>query len=194
MNKIVLASNNKHKIKEFNEIYKDTIILSLEDIGFNEDIEENGTTFLENALIKAKTISSYLKEKGIECPVMAEDSGLEVDSLNGEPGIYSARYASDHDVKKNRDYLISKLSGKENKNANFICCLVKYMPDDTYIYAYGKTYGHIIEEELGDTSFGYDCIFYSHDLNKTFGEATSEEKNSVSHRKRAILELQKKEQ
>ena len=99
--------------------------------------------------------------------------------------------SSDHDMKKNREYLISKLSGIENKNANMTCCLVKYMSNGTYVHAYGRTYGHIIEEELGDTSFGYDCIFYSHDLNKTFGEATSEEKNNVSHRKRAILELQK---
>ena len=191
MTTIVLASNNKHKIKEFKEIYKDNIILSLEEIGFYDDIEETGVTFLENALIKAETVSKYLSTQGLSYPVIADDSGLEVEVLNGEPGVYSARYASDHDMKKNREYLISKLHGIENKNANMTCCLVKYMPDGTYVYAYGRTYGHIIEEELGDTSFGYDCIFYSHDLNKTFGEATSEEKNDVSHRKRAILELQK---
>ena len=192
MDKIVLASNNKHKIKEIKEMYNDYIILSLSDIGYYEDIEETGTTFLENSLIKAKTISEFIRTKGLNYPVIADDSGLEVDSLNGEPGVYSARYASDHDMAKNRAYVIQKLKEYKNKDASMTCCLVKYMPDDTYIYAYGKTYGHIIDEELGDTSFGYDCIFYSHDLNKTFGEATSEEKNSVSHRKRAILELQKK--
>ena len=191
MEKIVLASNNKHKIKEFNEIYKDYIILSLEEIGFKGDIEETGTTFLENALIKAKTISDFLKKQGYEYPVIADDSGLEVDSLNGEPGVYSARYVSDHDIKANRAYLINKLKPYNNKDAHFTCCLVKYFPNDKYIYAYGKTYGHIIEEELGDTSFGYDCIFFSHELNKTFGEATSDEKNGVSHRKRAIEELRK---
>lgn len=191
MEKIVLASNNKHKIKEIKDIYKDNIILSLEDIGFTDEIEETGVTFLENALIKAKTISYYLKEKGIDYPVIADDSGLEVDALNGEPGVYSARYASDHDMKKNRDYLIEKLKDYENKNAHMTCCLVRYSGDDSYIYAYGKTYGHIIDKEIGDTSFGYDCIFYSHDLNKTFGEATSEEKNAVSHRKRALEELRK---
>lgn len=191
MDRFVLASNNKHKIKEFKEIMGNEI-LSLDDIGFNEEIEENGTSFLENALIKAKAVSKYLKEKGLDYAVVADDSGLEVDSLNGEPGIYSARYASNHDHKENRNYLIKRLEGIENKNAHFTCCLVKYMPDDTYISAYGRTYGHIIEEELGDTSFAYDCIFFSHELNKTFGEASAEEKNSVSHRKRAIVELREK--
>ena len=191
MEKIVLASNNKHKIKEFKEIYNDYIILSLEEIGYREDIEETGETFLDNALIKARAVRAYLKEKGLDYPVIADDSGLEVDALNGEPGVYSARYASDHDIAKNRKYLIEKLSSKENKSAHFTCCLVKCYEDDSYIYAYGRTYGHIIEEELGDKSFGYDCIFYSEDLKKTFGQATAEEKNGVSHRRRAIEELRK---
>lgn len=191
MDKIVLASNNQHKIKEFRDIYKEYIILSLNDVGFDKEIEETGATFLENALIKARTVSRYLKDKKLNYPVIADDSGLEVRSLGGEPGVYSARYASDHDMKVNRKYLIEKLRDYEDKSANFTCCLVKYFPNDEYIYAYGKTYGHIIDEELGDASFGYDCIFFSDDLNKTFGEATKEEKNAVSHRKKAIEELKK---
>jgi XTP/dITP diphosphohydrolase len=189
METIILASSNKHKIKQFKEIYTDTQILSLEDIGFFQEIDETVTTFLENALIKAKCVSEYAISKGYMFPVIADDSGLEVDALNGEPGVYSARYAGDHDFKKNRDYLISKLKSITDRSAQLTCCLVKYYLSGEYIYAYGKTDGHIIDEELGDTSFGYECIFYSKELKKTFGEASSEEKNLISHRARAIKEL-----
>jgi len=191
MEKIVFATNNAHKLKEISMIYNDNIILSLSDIGFDQEIEETGETFFENALIKAKVVSDFLKEKGLQYPVIGDDSGLEVDALNGEPGIYSARYASNHDMSVNRRYLIEKLKDKKNKEAHFTCCLVKYYPNGEYVYAYGKSYGHIIEEERGDTSFGYECIFFSHDLNKTYGEATKEEKNSVSHRKKAADALRR---
>lgn len=191
MKTIIIASNNKHKIKQFKEIFLDYNILSLEDIGYFSEIEETGTTFLDNALIKARTISEYASEKGYNLPVVADDSGLEVDALDGEPGVYSARYTSDHDMKENRLYLIKKLKPFKNKNAHYTSCVVKYFPNGEYIYAYGKTYGHIIEEELGDLGFGYDSIFFSHDLNKTFGEANSEEKNKISHRARAIEKLKK---
>lgn len=190
MKKIVLASNNKHKIKEFKEILDDIEILTLNDIGFNDDIEETGETFLENALIKASTISKYLKEKGLDYDVISDDSGLCCLGLNLEPGIYSARYSGDHDSKSNRDKVIKELIGKD-KTAYFNCTIVLYHIDGTYQYEEGKTYGKIIEEELGDTSFGYDCIFLSDDLNKTFGQATDEEKNSVSHRYRALNKIKK---
>ena len=142
--KIVLASNNKHKIKEFKDILKGIEILSLNDIGFNDDIIEDGETFLENALIKAKTVSQYLKSIGINYTVLADDSGLCVNSLGGNPGIYSARYAGNHDDKANRDLLIKNLSDKEDKSAYFICLIVKYKIDDTYDYYEGKTMGKII--------------------------------------------------
>ena len=190
MKRIVLASNNKHKIKEFKEILSNVEILTLNDIGFNDDIEENGTTFLENSLIKASTISKYLKDKGLDYDVIADDSGLCCVGINLEPGIYSARYSGDHDDKANRDKLINELKDKDKK-AYFNCTIVLYHIDGTYEYSEGKTYGTIINEELGDTSFGYDCIFLSDDLNKTFGEATDEEKNSVSHRYRALNEIKK---
>lgn len=191
MKKIVLASNNKHKIKEFKEILSNVEILTLNDIKFFEEIEETGTTFLENALIKASTISKYLKEKGLDYDVIADDSGLCCESLNLAPGIYSARYSGVHDNSKaNRDKLINELKDKD-RTAYFNCTIVLYHIDGTYDYKEGKTYGKIIDEEIGDTSFGYDCIFLSDDLNKTFGEASSEEKNKVSHRYRALEQIKK---
>ena len=188
MKKIVLASNNKHKIKEVKEILSDYEIITLSDIGYYDEIEETGSTFLENALIKAKTVSEYLKEKNINYDVLADDSGTCCESLDGAPGIYSARYASDHDFKLNRDKLISDLKGKDN-TAYFNCTMVLYHMDGTYEEAVGKTYGKIIDEERGDTSFGYDSIFLSDDLGITFGEASSEEKNKVSHRYRALVKI-----
>ena len=188
---IVLASNNKHKIKEFKEIFINDTILSLNDIGFSEDIEETGKTFFENALIKAKTIYSYLKNKNLNYEVIADDSGLCVNSLDGAPGVYSARYSKDHNPKANRDKLLKELKNKNDRSAYFECCLVKYFPNDTYVCATGKTFGYILNEERGDTSFGYDCIFFSTEINKCFGEATSEEKNSVSLRGKAINNLLK---
>ena len=189
MKKVVLASNNKHKIKEFNEILDNVEIITLNDIEFYEEIEETGKTFLENAIIKAETISKYLKFKGLDYDVLADDSGLCCLGLNLEPGIYSARYAGGHDnAKANRDKLIKNLKDK-SKEAYFICTIVLYHIDGTYDYKEGKTNGKIINEEKGDTSFGYDCIFYSDDLNKTFGEASSEEKNAVSHRFRSLNQI-----
>ena len=188
MKKIVLASNNKHKIKEVKEILSDYEIITLSDIGYYDEIEETGSTFLENALIKAKTVSEYLKGNNMNYDVLADDSGTCCESLDGAPGIYSARYASDHDFKLNRDKLINDLKGKDN-SAYFNCTMVLYHMDGTYEVAVGKTYGKIIDEERGDTSFGYDSIFLSDDLGITFGEASSEEKNKVSHRYRALVEL-----
>lgn len=187
--KIVLASNNKHKLEEFKEILKDFEILTLNDINFYDDIAETGTTFKENALIKAKTIANYLKEKNLDYLVVADDSGLCVDALNGAPGIYSARYAGDHDNQKNRDKLLEDLKNEKNRDAHFICTLCLYFPDDTYRFYEGKTFGHITDKEYGKLDFCFDPIFYSNDLNKTFGEAQNEEKNMVSHRKRAIEKL-----
>ena len=185
MKTIVLASNNKHKIKEFKEILTDYNVLSLSDINYNEEIEETGETFEENSLIKAKTIHDYLKTTHPEYIVIADDSGICCEALDGKPGVYSARYAGDHNDQANRDKLIKELKGKDH-SAYYNCTIVVYYPDDTHKVFVGKTYGTIIEEELGDKSFCYDCIFLSEDLNKTFGEATEEEKNSVSHRGRAI--------
>lgn len=188
MNTIVLASNNKHKIEEFKKILTNYEILSLKDIGFTNDIIEDGNTFEENALIKAKSIYNYLKEKNLDYMTIAEDSGLCCESLNNAPGIYSARYAKDHNDQANRDKVIKELQNKDKK-AFFVSGIILLKNNNDYQYFEGKTYGKIITEERGSKDFGYDCIFLSDDLNKTFGEATNEEKNKVSHRARAIKKL-----
>jgi XTP/dITP diphosphohydrolase len=189
MKKIVLASNNVHKVKEIKSMLDNYEIITLNEIGYNDEIEETGTTYLENALIKARTISKYLKEKNLEYDVLADDSGLSCVALNLEPGVYSARYAGVHgDNENHRKKLIENLKGKDN-TAYYICTLVLYHMDGTYEYAEGKTYGKIIDKEVGSKDFCYDCIFLSDDLGKTFGEATDEEKNSVSHRYRALKQM-----
>lgn len=191
MKTILLATNNQHKLKELKELLANYNIITLKDIEYFNEIEENGQTFEENALIKAKTIHNYLNQKGLAYIVIADDSGLCVDSLNGAPGVYSARYAGEHgDDQANRNKLQKELEGKD-KSAYFICTIVVYYPNGQYKVFEGKTYGEIIAEEKGNKEFGYDCIFYSNELNKTFGEATEEEKNSVSHRGRAIKEMLK---
>lgn len=191
MKTIVLASNNKHKVKEFKEILKDYNIITLNDINYFDEIEETGETFEENAFIKAKTIYNYLKEKNLDYIVIADDSGLCVDSLGGMPGVYSARYSGIHgNDKANREKLQKELKEKD-RSAYFICKIIVYYANGEYKSFEGKTFGKITKEEYGSKDFGYDCIFYSNDLNKTFGEATEEEKNSVSHRGRTIREMLK---
>ena len=188
MKKIVVASNNSHKIKEIKEILNGYDILSLKDIDFNDDIVEDGSSFEENSLIKARTVHNFLKSKNLDYLVMADDSGLCCDALNGEPGIYSARYAGEHDDKANRKKLIKELEGKD-KSAYFDCTITLYFPNEEYKVFVGKSYGIIINEEKGTSGFGYDPIFFSNDLHKTFAEATEEEKNSVSHRGRALEKM-----
>lgn len=188
----VFASSNKHKIAEVKEILKDDEIVTSADVGFVGDIDETGSTFLENALIKARTISEFLKEKGLDYPVLADDSGLCVEALNGQPGVYSARYAGSHgDNEANRQKLLAALRDTGNRKAYFQSVIVEYYPDGSYIFGDGRTYGHITERKIGNESFCYDCLFFSDDLKKTFGEATPDEKNQVSHRYRALMALQK---
>ena len=191
MKTTILASNNKHKIREFREMFPSENILSLADIGFYEDITEDGKTFKENSLIKARAVQEFIKTKGINASIIADDSGLCVDALNGEPGIFSARYSENHDDRQNRIKLLENLQNKANRSAHFNCTLVELFPDGSYIVAVGKTFGTITYDETGDSSFGYDCIFLSNELNKTFGEASSEEKNAVSHRGKAIQGLKR---
>lgn len=194
MEKVIIASNNMNKIREFSEMLgKDVRVLSLHDVGFDAEIDENGETFFDNALIKAKTISLFLREKGISAPVYADDSGLSVNALNGAPGVHSARYAGVHgDDKKNRDLLLKNLENITDRSAYFISVIACYYPDDTYVFGVGKTYGRILRREEGNGGFGYDCIFYSDDLKKSFGLATAEEKNAVSHRYRALKDVMTK--
>lgn len=192
MKTIVLASNNKHKIEEFRKILAGYEVLSMKDVGYEDDIIEDGETFLDNSLIKARALNKYLTSRGINASVIADDSGLCVNALNGRPGVHSARYGGDHDSQSNRNRLLEELNGKTDRSAYFVCLLTVMEPDGSYKWVEGKTYGQITAKEIGKTDFGYDCLFYSDDLKKTFGEATEEEKNSVSHRGRAIKMLLEK--
>lgn len=187
---IIIASNNQHKIREIKTILgaKFDNIYSLSESGINVDIEETGSTFLENAIIKAQTIC---KMTGL--PTLADDSGLEVEALKGAPGVYSARYAGEPCNDKNNNALLLKnLANCDNRNAMFTSVIVICYPDNTTISAEGHCKGKILFYEIGNGGFGYDPLFYSFDLNKTFGVATSEEKNSVSHRAKALETLSKK--
>lgn len=190
MKTLILASGNKHKIEEFKSILNNFEVKSMLEIGFDQEIEENGQTFMENSIIKAKAVHDFCVQKGLDCFVVADDSGLVVNSLNGEPGILSARYSGGHgNDKANRDKVISKLEGKEDRSAYFICAIALVAPNGEIVEAEGATDGIILPNEVGYDGFGYDCIFYSVDLGKSFGEASDEEKNSVSHRGRALVSL-----
>lgn len=195
MKKIILASNNAHKIEEIKKILEGLPfeIKSLKDENINIDIEEDGNTFEENAKKKASEIANFLKNRGEkEFIVMADDSGLEVDYLNGEPGIYSARYAGEHgNDKKNNEKLLKELKGvpKEKRGAQFVCQIVLVNENNKYLSIRGEVRGRLLEELSGKEGFGYDPLFFYAPLNKTFGELSSEEKNSVSHRACALKEL-----
>ncbi len=193
--KIVLATSNEHKFKEISTILKDRFdkILSLSDVGINYQVEETGSTLEENALIKARFV---FEKTGFV--VLADDTGLMVDSLKGAPGVYSARYCGkNHDYRGNRELLLHNLKGNSNRDAHFETVIVLLFGLDDYIVARGRVDGKIMDEEHGDNGFGYDSIFYSYELKKTFGECSENEKNSVSHRARAlqnlILKLKEKE-
>ena len=185
--RLVVASGNKNKLREIAEIFTDFEVCSQKEMGFDEDVEETGTTFAENALIKARAASAALGEM-----VLADDSGLCVDALDGAPGVYSARYCGYHgDDEKNRKVLLKNMEGITNRRAHFTSAIALVYPDGRELLAEGHTYGEILHEETGNGGFGYDCLFFNDDLQKSFGVATAEEKNKVSHRFRALQELLK---
>ena len=192
--KIVLASRNKKKKAELQTLLSQYIegieILSLDDVGIYGEIEEDGVTFEENALIKAKAAaeSGYIG--------VGDDSGLEVDALGGAPGVYSARYAGEHgDDEANNDLLLKNLEDKDDRSARFVCCIACVFPEK---YGYepivvrGYVEGEILKERHGDGGFGYDPLFYFPEFNKTLAEVTAEEKNKVSHRGNAIAAFAEK--
>ena len=189
MKKIIFASNNQHKIQEVKRIFKLYDILSLKDIGFNKDIVEDGYSFQENAMIKARAVQEYIKGTKFEqYAVLSDDSGLCVKAINYEPGIQSARYSGGGDA-ENRKLLLSKLTTIQDRTAYFQCYAALILNNGETYVADGKTYGLISKNEIGDKSFGYDCIFWSDKLHKTFGQATPEEKDSVSHRAVAMQKI-----
>lgn len=187
MKKIVVATGNKDKVREISTMLTDYQVISQKEAGFSGDIVEDGATFYENALIKAKTVSMAL---GVDA--LADDSGISVDALNGEPGIYSARYSEEGTNEKNNEKLLKNLEGVKNRKAKFCCALVLYKTTGEIISAYGETEGEILLKAEGENGFGYDPIFYSYDLQKSLGIASDEEKNTISHRARALKNLLEK--
>lgn len=182
--KLAIATNNAHKLQEIRAILGDSFdeLLSLGDLGIDIDIEETGTTFKENAILKAETIC-----KLCGMPTLADDTGLMVDVLDGAPGVYSARYAGiEHNDKNNRALLLKNLQNVENRNAHFETVIAICFPNGDILTSSGRVDGYILHEERGNEGFGYDSLFYSNELEKSFAEATSFEKNSVSHRGRAL--------
>ena len=196
MKSIILASNNKDKVKEVKEILKGYDIISMKEAGIDVDIEENGTTFAENALIKARAIMKLTGQI-----TMADDSGLEIDYLNKAPGVYSARFMghdTSYDIKNKA--LIQKLEGVKgsDRSGRFVCAIAVCFPDGREIVKRGTMEGLIAEEIKGDNGFGYDPIVYLPEYGKTSGELAPEEKNKISHRGKALAlikeELDKSEE
>ncbi|NUM32735.1 MAG: RdgB/HAM1 family non-canonical purine NTP pyrophosphatase [Bacteroidetes bacterium] len=186
---LVFASNNKHKLSEISEIlnpgnFKNYKIKSLHDIGFYDEIEENGTTLEQNALIKAMTV---YKASGQNC--FADDSGLFVNALNGRPGVYSARYAGKNcTFAQNNEKLLGELKNEPNRKA-FFKTIVALVLNGEIHYFEGKIEGNISTLPSGTTGFGYDPVFIPDGFNISFAQMTSEQKNSISHRRRALNKM-----
>lgn len=196
--KLVLASRNQKKIGELRTMLQEHFpgveVLSLDDIGYEGDIEENGTTFEENALTKARVAASsgYI---GI-----ADDSGITIDALNGKPGVYSARfaamynYAGGHDDEANNQLLLELLKDTpdEKRGGAYVCAVACVMPDGSSFTVRGEVRGRILREYHGTGGFGYDPLFYYEPFGKTFAEVSAEEKHSVSHRGEAMKKFAEK--
>ena len=193
----VLASNNSHKLDEIRALMADKFdkVCSLSDMDIHTDIDETGTTFKENAFIKAQTIFDML---GGRYAVIADDSGLCVEALGGAPGVYSARYAGEPcDDGKNNRLLLKNLHEREslfpkNRRVYFASVVAAVLPDGRKLSGEGRVYGEVLDEYRGTGGFGYDPLFYCEELGKTFAEASMAEKNTVSHRARALAALKEK--
>ena len=183
---IVFATGNQGKMREIRQIMgdMDVTILSMKEAGIESDVEETGTTFEENAILKAKAAA-----EGTSYIVLADDSGLEIDYLGGEPGIYSARYMGEdtsYEI-KNRN-ILKRLEDveEEKRSARFVCAIAACFPDGTVLTTEGIVEGRIAWEPVGEGGFGYDPIFYLPEYGATSAELSAEEKNAVSHRGRAL--------
>ncbi|QHE53173.1 XTP/dITP diphosphatase [Pontibacillus sp. HMF3514] len=189
MDQIVIASGNEGKIREFRQLFSK---YGIETIAMNDldetlpDVEETGETFEENARLKAETISDI-----IQVPVLADDSGLEVDALNKRPGVYSARYAGEQkDDQANLQKVLNELEGKEDREARFVCVLALARPGKETVYKRGTCEGQIGAEPQGENGFGYDPVFYPKGFDRTMAQLSSDEKNSISHRSNALKQLE----
>ncbi|HRX13410.1 MAG TPA: RdgB/HAM1 family non-canonical purine NTP pyrophosphatase [Eubacteriales bacterium] len=184
---LVIATSNEGKLNEFKRILSKSFdnIFSMKDIGINEDIVENGETLEENSLIKAQFVKRFTPF----C-VLADDTGLCVNALNGKPGVRSARFFAENATHaQNREYLLKLMDGKIDRSAYFSAVLTLILPEGNIIVVKGETKGKITLSEIGDGGFGYDSVFFSNELGKTFAQATKDEKDRVSHRGKATQEL-----
>ena len=190
MREIVLSTDNVNKLREIREILEDLDIkiYGKSDIeGLDFEVIEDGDTLYNNALKKASAMAER-----VDFAVLADDTGLFVKALNGEPGVHSARYASEHDDKKNREKLLNNLKDKEDRSAYFKTEIILIDEDKNIIPIEGVCPGKISLEERGDNGFGYDSIFIPDGFDKTFAEMSHEEKNQISHRSRALKNLRDK--
>ena len=188
--KLVLASKNQKKLREMNEILSDLGIevCSEADVGVDVDVEETGTTFAENAMLKAKAVCA-----ASGCPAIADDSGLCVDALNGGPGVYSARYGGEGlDDKGRYTLLLNSLRGQTTRAAHFTCAIACAFPNGDELTAEGRCDGTIAFAPMGEGGFGYDPVFFVPALAKTFGQLTAEEKRAISHRGKALADFAQK--
>lgn len=195
MKKIIFATGNQGKMKEIREILasKDVEILSMKEAGITMDIVEDGKTFEENAIIKAKAVAAAPEAEN--AIVLADDSGLEVDYLNKEPGIYSARYmGEDTSYKVKNQNIIDRLEGvpKEKRTARFVCAIAAVLPNKEVITTEGTIEGYIGWQEAGGNGFGYDPIFYIDEYNCSTAELSVEVKNELSHRGKALRAMKER--
>ncbi|WP_431027419.1 XTP/dITP diphosphatase [Lysinibacillus sp. LZ02] len=188
MKQVVIATKNKGKAKDFEALFSPLgyEVVTMFDVAPDMEIEETGTTFEENAVLKAETLA-----KALHTIVIADDSGLAVDALDGAPGVYSARYAGDHDDEANIVKVLENLAGvpEEKRTARFMCALAIAGPELETTTVFGTCEGIILEEKRGTNGFGYDPIFFVPELNRSMAQLTPEEKGAISHRGNAIRKL-----
>lgn len=185
MEDIVIATNNKGKINDFKVIFPEYNVIGISEIVEGFDVEETGETFEDNAKLKSEAAAKALNKR-----VIADDSGLEVFALNGEPGVYSARYAGvDKDDEANIDKVLKNLGDSVNRSAQFVCVISMSAPGEETVQFKGTVQGEITLSKIGDNGFGYDPIFYIAEKNKTMAQLTVEEKSELSHRGKAIEQL-----
>ena len=189
MQKVLIGTNNKGKVKEYKFFLSNYFdVLTPAEIGINFDVAETGTTYEENSLLKLE----FLRKKDLNMAILCDDSGLEVESLNNEPGVFSARYAGeDCSDQENINKVLNNLNGKKNRKAKFIC-VISFFYDKFSSFPRifrGECHGLILENQSGNSGFGYDPIFYYENLAKTFANLAEDEKNKVSHRSMAMKEL-----
>ena len=196
---MIVATGNKDKVKEIKEILSDmdALVVTMKDAGVSAEPEEDGATFLENAVIKAKAVAEKAAKSSDwkDAVVMADDSGLVIDALNGEPGIYSARYMGhDTSYREKNANLIERLDNvpEEERSARFVCAVAAVCPGGKILTAEAAMEGRIAYEERGQGGFGYDPIFYLPEFDRTSAELSPEEKNSISHRGKALRMMREK--